>query len=178
VSGRALVAGLAFLALVSISTAGAAELSAAYSGLKDRGDLIHGFALGARFGSGSLRWVVDATAASGTLAGSDVREVGLFAGAAYVPWREARLQPFLVARGGVVGQREQVEVFGVAIGPEGVCDGGCSSRYAPAAELGAGLDLRLGGRWALRLAEADWRVRHLDGTNDQAWRVAIGIVRR
>jgi hypothetical protein len=69
-------------------------------------------------------------------------------------------------------------VFGVSIGADGVCDGGCPYQTGPAAEVGGGLDIRVGGRWAVRLVQADYRVTRLAGETDHALRLSAGVVRR
>jgi hypothetical protein len=66
----------------------------------------------------------------------------------------------------------------VAIGPDGVCSGSCPSRTAFAAEAGAGLDLRLGARWSLRLAQADYRLTRSAGEDGRRLRFAAGLVWR
>jgi hypothetical protein len=158
----------------------AAELSAGYSGLRQGGDLVHGMTLGAAWPrrSGSLLLLVEASGQDGLSAGDSLRELGLMAGAAAAPWRDRRLSPFVSLKGGIARARRQVEVFGVAIGPDGVCNGGCPSATGPAAEIGGGLDLRIHGRWAVRIAEADYRVRRLAGRTERGVRFGVGLVRR
>jgi hypothetical protein len=116
---------------------------------------------------------------SGSAAGGErLRELGLLAGAALAPWPAARLSPFVSLKAGVVSAQRSVTVFGVSIAADGVCDGGCPYQTGPAAEVGGGLDLRVGGRWAVRLAQADYRVTRLAGETDHALRLSAGIVRR
>lgn len=166
--------------LAAAPPAPGAELFAGYSGLRAGGDLVHGATLAAGWPKrdGSLRLLVEATGQSGLSGGEDLREMGLLAGAAIAPWRARRLSPFVALKAGVVRARRQVEVFGIAIGPGRVCEGGCPYETGPAAEVGGGLDLRLGGRWALRIAQADYRVRRLAGETDSDVRVSMGLVRR
>lgn len=169
---------LAFAA--AASPAPAAELFAGYSGLRASGDLVHGVTLSAGWvkRDGSARFLVEASGQNGHAAGEDLRELGLLAGAAVAPWPGRRLLPFVALKGGVVRSRRQVEVFGVAIGPDRVCDGGCPYSTGPAAELGGGLDLRIRGRWAVRIAEADYRLRRLGGKTEKDLRVSMGLVLR
>jgi hypothetical protein len=170
------------LAVAAVSgRAGAAELALGYSGLRADGDLTHGggFTFASPRGSGRLRLVADLSAQSGGAAGGErLRELGLLAGAAFVPWQGGRLSPFVTLKAGVVSAQRSVTVFGVSIGADGVCDGGCPYQTGPAAEVGGGLDLRVGGRWALRLLQADYRVMHLAGETDHALRLSAGLVRR
>ena len=181
-SRRLLVAGAIALGTTAAGPASvqATEISAGYSGLRSGGDLIHGAALGARWprGGGSLALLAELSGQSGTAGGESVRDIGLFGGAALAPWSSHRLSPFVSIKVGGLVERRQVDVFGVAIGPTGVCNGGCGYHLGPAAEVGGGLDLRLGGRWALRLAEAAYRVRRIEGATDHALRFAAGIVHR
>jgi hypothetical protein len=77
-----------------------------------------------------------------------------------------------------VSAQRSVKVFGVSIATDGVCDGGCPYQTGPAAEVGGGLDLRVGRHWAVRLAQADYRVTRLAGETGHALRLSAGIVRR
>jgi hypothetical protein len=159
----------------------AAEIGIGYSGLRADGDLTHGgvLAVAAPRGGGRLRLVLELSAQSGSAAGGErLRELGLLAGAALAPWRDGRLSPFVSLKAGAVSAQRSVTVFGVSIAADGVCDGGCPYQTGPAVEVGGGLDLRVGGRWALRLAQADYRVTHLGGETDHALRLSAGIVRR
>jgi hypothetical protein len=175
-----LALGVGLTVSMAATSAEATEFSVGYSGLQSSGDLIHGASLGARWprGGGSLAFLAELSAQSGTASGESVRDIGLFGGAALAPWSSHRLSPFLSVKAGALGERRQVEVFGVAISPTGVCDGGCSYHLGPAVEAGGGLDLRLGGRWALRLGEAAYRVQHIEGMTDHDVRFGAGIVRR
>ena len=159
----------------------AAEIAAGYSGLRADGDLTHGgsLAVASPRGGGRRRLVGELSGQSGGAAGGErLRELGLFAGAALTPWPDGRLSPFVSLKAGAVSAQRAVTVFGVSIAADGVCDGGCPYQTGPAVEVGGGLDLRVGGRWALRLAQADFRVTRLGGETDHALRLSAGIVRR
>lgn len=167
--------GLA-LALAS-APASAADLFGGYSNLRFDGGGVSGGALAATWPvAGSLGVSVQATAHFGLAQGEDLREWTLMAGPVFAPRRGHKLSPFLQLRGGLGRSRRQIEVFGVGIGPDGVCDGGCPSRTSFAAEAGGGLDLRLGGRWALRLVQADYRLTRLEGESDHWLRFSAGLV--
>ena len=158
-----------------------AEIALGYSGLQADGSLTHGGALAfaSPRGGGRLRLLAEVSAQSGGASGGErLRELGLLAGAAWAPWPGGRLSPFVSLKAGVVSAQRSVQVFGVSIGAGGVCDGGCPYHTGPAAEVGGGLDLRVGGRWAVRLAQADYRVTRLAGETDHALRLSAGIVRR
>jgi hypothetical protein len=175
-----------FVAAAVVLTTGsgradAAEIELGYSGLRASGDLTHGgvLAVASPRGGGRLRLVVELSGQSGSAAGGErLRELGLFAGAALAPWRDGRLSPFVSFKAGAVSAQRSVAVFGVSIAADRVCNGGCPYQTGPAAEVGGGLDLRLGARWALRLAQADYRVTRLGGETDHALRLSAGIVRR
>jgi len=159
----------------------ASEIALGYSGLSSEGDITHGggFALASPRSGGRLRLVLDLSAQSGGAAGGErLRELGLLAGAAFAPWPRGRLSPFVSLKAGVVSAQRSVTVFGVSIGADGVCDGGCPYQTGPAGEVGGGLDLRVGERWALRLVQADFRVMRLAGETGHAVRLSAGIVRR
>lgn len=170
------------LSLTGLSaTARASEIALGYSGLRADGDLTHGGGLmfASPRGGGRLRLVADLSVQSGGASGGErLREIGLLAGAAFAPWRGGRLSPFVSLKAGAVSAQRSVTVFGVSIASDGVCDGGCPYQTGPAAEVGGGLDLRLGERWAVRLAQADYRVTRLGGEMDHALRLSAGIVRR
>jgi hypothetical protein len=155
----------------------AADLFAGYSVLDLDGDWAHGAAAGAAVTrrGGTLRLGLDATAHPG--GGGPVRELGLLASFALAARASASVSPFLVLRAGGAARREQVDVFGVKVGPEGVCDGSCPYALGPSAEGGGGLDIRLSGRWHLRL-EADYRVRRVSGTVERGLRLSGGLARR
>jgi hypothetical protein len=176
----AAAACVVFLA-VGRGRAEGAEIALGYSGLQADGSLTHGggLALASPRGGGRLRLLAEVSAQSGGAAGGErLRELGLLAGAAFAPWPGGRLSPFVSMKAGVVSAQRSVTVFGVSIGADGVCDGGCPYQTGPAAEFGGGLDLRVGGRWAVRLAQADYRVTRLAGETDHAVRLSAGIVRR
>jgi len=187
-SARRCASGFFFAAFVFLfgvtgapGTAGASEIALGYSGLSADGELTHGggFALGSPRGSGRLRLVLDLSAQSGDAAGGErLREIGLLAGAAFAPWPHGRLSPFVSLKAGVVSAQRSVRVFGVSIGADGVCDGGCPYQTGPGGEVGGGLDLRVGERWSLRLVQADFRVMRLAGETDHALRLSAGVVRR
>ncbi len=140
---------------------------------------VNGGALALRFPwRGNLGLVTQATFHSGSALGEDLRELTLMAGPSLTLGRGRRLGAFVQARAGLARERRQVEVFGVAIGPDGVCSGGCPSTTAFAAEAGGGLDLRLGARFSLRLAQVDYRLTRAEGDADRRLRLSAGLVWR
>jgi hypothetical protein len=167
------------IALIADASYGnAMDLFAGYSALPVRGDLVHGATVAASWPRGrrALRIAVDASGHSGLSSGESLREFGVLAGGGFAPWPNARLSPFMSLKGGVVRARRQIKVFGVGIGAQGVCDDGCYDT-GPAAEFGGGLDLRLGGRWGLRLAQADYRIHRVAGGTERGVRLSAGLVR-
>jgi hypothetical protein len=176
---RRALAAAAALVLASGAPAGAADLCAGYSHLRLDGGGVHGAVVSVAWPmAGPLRLDVEASSQRGLVAGEDLDEHALLAGMALAPGRGRRLRPFLHARAGVAWSRRQVEVFGVAIGPGGVCEGGCPGRVGPAVAAGGGLDLRLFGRWSARLAQVDYRRTFLEGPDTSGLRAAAGVVFR
>lgn len=156
----------------------AAELSGTYSQRRFDGDHLHGAALALRWPQrGPWSLVSQAVFHDGTALGEDRREWALLTGPAF-SFGRGRLSVSVHAQAGLASERRQVVVFGVAVGPQGVCAGACPSRTAFAAETGAGLDLRLGTRWGLRLAQADRRLTRLDGDAGGRWRLSAGLTWR
>src|SRR5207247_2502545 len=147
-------AGVAMAVALTLgsSSAYAAEIGIGYSGLRADGDLTHGgvLAYASPRGGGRLRLVSELSAQSGGASGGErLRELGLLACAAFAPWRSGRLSPCVSLKAGAVSAQRSVTVFGVSIAADGVCDGGCQYQTGPAVEVGGGLDLRVGGRWAV-----------------------------
>ena len=155
------------------------DLFGGYSALRLGGDNVNGASLSASVRLRGAFWLdAEATRQSGLTQGQDLEEWALLAGPAFVPWRERRLSPFLHAKAGAVRSRRQIEVFGVAIGDAGVCDGGCPSQTSFAAELGGGLDLRITRQLALRLPQLDYRLTGLSGDDSHRLRFSAGVVYR
>ncbi len=167
------------LTLLLPSFAQAADIFGGYSALRLEGDTTNGASAGLTWRlSGPFRLSAEASGQLGLVQGEDLREWSLLAGPVFAPRRDSRLQPFVHARAGLVRSRRQLEVFGVAIGAEGVCDGGCPSETAFAAELGGGLDIGLTERLALRLPQVDYRLTGLESDDASRLRFSAGIVWR
>jgi hypothetical protein len=164
------------LLLLAGAPAGAADVFGGYSSLRADGDQVKGGALALRWSLGSWRMVAEATGQQGLAAGDTLREVALTAGPVWSPWPSRRISPFAQVKAGGVMTRRQVEVFGVTIGKDGVCDGGCPSDTGVVAEAGAGLDVALGERLALRLPQVDYRWRSVG--NERDLRLSAGVVLR
>jgi hypothetical protein len=128
--------------------------------------------------AGALRLRADAAVQLGSPQGEDVTELSLLIGPALALPAFGRLRPFVHAGAGLARTRRQVDVFGVAIGPEGVCSGGCPWQTGFAAEAGGGLDIRLTGRFALRLPQIDYRFSRQSGVSENRLRAAAGLVWR
>ena len=79
-----------------------------------------------------------------------------------------RLRPFVHVIGGVVRSKASISVFDVEIS-ESITDFGGAA--------GGGLDIGLGGRWALRLA-ADYRVVNADDETAGDPRFSAGVAYR
>jgi hypothetical protein len=165
---------------MSLPTAGqgaAADLFGGYSSLRSAGDNVPGAGLGLTWRSDrSLRLTAEVTSQFGQAAGDDLTSLALLAGPTFVPWRERRLRPFLHVKVGAGRVRRKVEVFGVAIGPDGVCDGGCPWQTGLVGEAGGGLDLRLTRQFSLRLPQADYRWSRSAGDTERGLRLSAGVV--
>lgn len=172
-------AALLLLLLSWPTPAVAADIFGGYSALRLDGATVHG-------GGGAVRWplteslkiVVEGSYHRGLVRGENLDEWAFLAGLALTPWQVKRVGLFVHAKGGLVRSRRQVEVFDVAIGPDGVCDGGCPYSFGPAGEFGGGLDLRLTDRLAARLAQLDYRLARLDGETIDSLRLSAGVVYR
>jgi hypothetical protein len=172
-------AAFALLTLSWPTLALGADVFGGYSALRLDGDITNGGTVAVSWPlTLSLGLVVEGGFERGLVRGEDLDEWAVLAGSVFTPWPAKRFSPFVHAKAGVVRSRRQVEVFGVAIGPGGVCDGGCPFSTGPAAELGGGLDFRLANRISLRLAQVDYRMARLDDTNEDRLRVSTGVVYR
>lgn len=164
-------------ALLLASSAEAASLFGGYSKLRLDGANVHGWGLAFTWPlAGSVLMTVEATGQYGLVNGEDLTEHAVMAGPSLAFRRGRRLVPFVHAKVGSVRSRRQVEVFGVVIGPDGVCDRSCPSQTGFAAEAGGGLDLRLDDRWAVRLAEVDYRLTGLADDEFDRLRLSTGLV--
>lgn len=172
-------AGALALALLWPAVASGADVFGGYSAMRLGGDNVSGASVAASWPlAGSLRLAAEASAQLGLTDGEDLSEWALLAGPVWTPRRGGRVAPFVHVKAGAVRSRRQIEIFGVAIGPDGVCEGGCPSQTSVAAEVGGGLDVRLGESVALRLPQVDYRLTRLDGDDAKRLRVSAGIVYR
>lgn len=170
---------LAAMALLTAGQGAAADLFGGYSSLRSAGDNVRGAGLGFTWRSGrSLRLTAEVSSQIGRAAGDELTSLAVLAGPTFVPWREKRLRPFLQVKAGAGRVRRKVEVFGVAIGPAGVCHGGCPWQTGLVGEAGGGLDLRLTRRFTLRLPQADYRWSRIAGDTERGLRLSAGIVYR
>lgn len=173
------VFAVAALLVVTAWPAAAADLFGGYSSLRSSGDNVRGAGLGFTWRSARpVRFTAELTSQLGPAAGEDLTAVALVAGPTWAPWPVRRLRPFLHVKAGPLFSRRQVEVFGVAIGRDGVCDGGCPWQTGLVAEAGGGLDLRVTDRLALRLPQADYRWSRVAGGTERGLRLSAGLVYR
>lgn len=156
-----------------------AELALGPSWLRSNGDEVPGGAFAATWRSDRrLALTLEASLHTGDAGGENLREVALLVGPRFSPRVAKRLRPFLALKAGGVSARRQVEVFGVAVGPSGVCDGSCSSEFGAAGEAGGGLDFGLTHRITLRFPEAEYRLSRIAGSWKGGLRVSAGVVAR
>lgn len=172
-------ATLVILMLVWPAIATAQHIFGGYSALRLDGAITNGFTAAVSWPLGSrLDLAVEGNLERGLVNGENVDEWALLAGPQFVPWQATRLSSFVHLTAGIVRSRRQIEVLGVGIGRDGVCDGGCPYSTGPGVELGGGLDYRVTDRVALRLAQIDYRWARLDDTNAGRLRVSVGAVYR
>lgn len=173
-------ASLALLALCAAwpPPAAAGDLFGGYSIMRVDDHQVGGTAVAASWPlGGRVRLAVEGSLERGLLDGEDFDEWAFLGGPALTPWRASRFSPFVHAKAGLVSSRRQVEVLGVAIGPDGVCDGACPFSTGVAAEFGGGVDYRLSDRLSLRVP-VDYRVTWLDDSSANRLRVSAGVVYR
>jgi hypothetical protein len=155
------------------------ELALGPSWLRSNGDEVPGGALAATWRSDRrLAFVLEASLHLGDAGGENLREMAVLVGPRLSPWVEKRLRPFLALKVGGVSARRQVEVFGVVVGANGVCQGSCSAEFGATGEAGGGLDLGLTHRITLRLPEAEYRLSRIAGGWKGGLRVSAGVVAR
>lgn len=173
-------ATFALLALWAVPQAAAAgDLFGGYSIMRVDDHQVSGGTVSWSWPLGRLvRLAVEGSLERGLVAGEDLDEWAFLGGPVLTPWREGRFSPFVHAKAGFVRSRRQVEVFGVTIGPDGVCDGGCPYSAGGGAEFGGGLDYRLSDRFALRVPQVDYRVTWLDDANANRLRLSAGVIYR
>lgn len=172
---------LALLALCAASPwpAAAGELFGGYSTMRVDDRQVSGGAVAASWPMGPrARLSVEGSFERGLVGGENFEEWAVVGGPVLTPWRARRLSPFVHAKAGLVRSRRQVEVLGVAIGPDGLCDGGCPYSTGTAAEFGGGLDYRLSDSLSLRVPQVDYRVTWLDDASGNRLRVSAGVVYR
>jgi hypothetical protein len=165
-------------ALIALARgAQAASLFGGYSNLRLSGANVPGWEVAFTFPlAGPVLLTAEATGQYGLAQGEDLDELTVMAGPSLAFRRGRRLVPFIHGKAGVARSRRQVEVFGVSIGADGVCEGSCPSSTGFAAEAGGGLDLRLDERWAVRLAQVDYRFVNLADEDSDRLRLSAGLV--
>jgi hypothetical protein len=168
--------GLA-VALLVAATADAASVVGSYSNMRLDDSNVRGFGVGMEWPlTGSLDLAAEATSQFGPVQGEDLNELAVLAGPRFAFRRRHRFVPFLHGKVGFVRSRRQVEIFGVAIGADGVCNETCPSETGLAAEAGGGVDLRLTARWGIRLAQFDYRITRLASDESDRMRISAGVV--
>ena len=175
------LATLALLALVAASPlpAAAADVFGGYSTMRVDDRQVHGGVVATSWPLGSrARLVVEGSVQRGLVGGENLSEWAFVGGPVLTPWRAKRFSPFVHATAGLVRSRRQVEVLGVTIGPDGICDGGCPYSTGTAVELGGGVDYRLSDTLSLRVPQVDYRLTWLDGVNANRLRLSTGVVYR
>ena len=118
------------------------SLSAGYSYGQAEDESLHGWTASLAFRlHGPLSLVAEATGHYGGLEGADLTRVSLLAGPRW-SFGSGSTRPFVQALAGAVRSSVGIEVLDVSISESSTDFGGAA---------GAGIDIGLGGRWALRL---------------------------
>jgi len=171
---RLIVIAAAFL---FATTADAASLFGTYSNIRLDHSNVSGLGIGGEWPlAGPLDLTVEGTRQAGLARGEDLAEVAVLAGPRFTFRRGRRFVPFLHGKAGLVRSRRQVKIFGLAIGPDGVCNGSCPSETGVAFEAGGGFDLRLDEKWGIRLVQIDYRFTNLVTDESARQRVSAGLV--
>ena len=131
---------IATAALLLAGSADAQSLFGSYSAMRLDDTYVHGFDVGftTRPLVGPMQLTVEGTSHFGLVQGEDFDELAFLAGPSFAFRRGSRLVPFVHGKAGIVRSRRQVEIFGIVIGSEGVCDESCPAQTAFAAEAGGG----------------------------------------
>ena len=119
-----------------------AQLSAGYSYARSEGESLHGWTASLSLGrGGALSLVAEATEHYGTLQGTDLTRLSLFAGPR-LGFGGGSPRPFVQVLAGLVRTSASISTGTIKISETASDLGGAA---------GAGLDFRLGERWSLRL---------------------------
>ena len=164
------LAGLLFLALPVEALPG--DLFAGYSYEHTSGDNAvsrHGWHAAAAFDlTGSISLVADAAGHYGSSQGVDTRQLTLMAGPRFWYVRGERYSFFAHALAGLVRETASVRVLDITIS---------ESENRLGLLSGAGLDVKLGGRWALRVG-GDYVWSTKDGNSRGGFRAGLGAAYR
>ena len=118
--------------------------------------------------TGSISLVADAAGHYGSSLGVDTRQLTLMAGPRFWYVRGERYALFAQALAGLVRETASVRVLDVTIS---------ESENRLGLLSGAGLDVKLGGRWALRVS-ADYVWSTKDGASRGGFRAGVGAAYR
>lgn len=163
----------------SASPAAGGDLFGGYSTMRVDDRQMNGGSVAASWRLGRLvRIAVGGSLERGQISGENFEEWAFLGGPVLTPWPARRLSPFVHVKAGLARSRRQVEVLGVAIGPDGLCDGGCPYSTGAAADFGGGLDYRVSDSFSVRVPQVDYRVTQLDDATAKQFRLSAGIVYR
>ena len=164
------MAGLAFLALAGPGHAG--DLFGGYSYEHTSGDNAvsrHGWNAAASFDlTGSISLVADAAGHYGSSQGVDTSQLTLMAGPRFWYVRGERYSVFAHALAGLVRETDSVRVLDISISES-------ETRFGLLS--GLGLDVKLGGPWALRVG-GDYVWSTKDGSSHGGFRAGVGAAYR
>jgi hypothetical protein len=167
------------LALWVASPAAGKDLLGSYSTMRVDDRQMNGAAVAATWRLRETVGVsVQGSLERGLIEGQNFEEWAFLGGPVLTPWPARRLSPFVHVKAGLARSRRQIEVLGVAIGADGICDGGCPYSTGAAAEFGGGLDYRVSDRFSVRVPQVDYRVTQLDEAAAKRLRLSVGIAYR
>jgi hypothetical protein len=167
---RIVLAVVSFLALAVSAQPG--DLYGGYSFERTNGDDAvsrHGWNASAAIGlTGSIALVADAGGHYGSSEGVDTRQLTLMAGPRFYYLRGDKHALFAQALAGLMRETASVQVLDVTIG---------ESENRLGMLVGAGLDVKAGGRWWVRLSgHYEWSTK--DGGSRAGFRAGVGAAYR
>ena len=166
------IAAAALLSLAFPAAAAAGDVAGGYSFERTNGDDAvsrHGWNVSAAMGlTGSISLVADAGGHYGSSEGVDTRQLTIMGGPRFYYLRSSRYSLFAQFLAGLLRETASVKVLDVTISES-------ESRLGILS--GAGLDVKAGGRWSVRLSgDYEWSTK--DGDGRSGFRAGVGAAWR
>jgi opacity protein-like surface antigen len=166
------IAAAALLSLALPFAAQAGDLAAGYSFERTNGDDAvsrHGWNASAAIAlTGPFSLVADAGGHYGSSGGVDSSQLTLMGGPRFTFGRSQKYSPFVQALVGLLREKASVQVLDVTIS---------ESENRLGMLFGGGLDVKVGGRWAVRL-EGDYERSSKSGNSQSGFRACMGAAYR